>query len=30
VVVALGTGVAPHEAKLGQRVMDHQLGARRA
>jgi len=30
VVVALGTGVTPNEAKLGQRVMDHQLGARRA
>jgi threonine dehydrogenase-like Zn-dependent dehydrogenase len=29
VVVALGSGVAAHEAKLGQRVMDHQLGARR-
>ena len=29
VLVALGTGVAPHEARLGQRVMDHQRGARR-
>jgi threonine dehydrogenase-like Zn-dependent dehydrogenase len=26
VVVALGPGVAPHEARIGQRVMDHQLG----